>query len=799
LKDASLRVRVEKNEFKWAELTGLMVDVKFTIQGRLLHLKGGLESGRYENGKVSALGSITLQAPFEYVMGSITAKLNSGTLKVSVENSEFQWAEVTNVSAEVSFKLGGTDSQGREKELKLGGEIVKGKYDKDGNFDLEGSISLLSPVELFHAGKFTATLESATVGFKIEQNELKEISASGRASLVVDAGTGNNISGYLEVSWRRVGTEDKFSGKGKLTVSMLEGKLTGEIDAELFENGNWTIKGTLDYVMNEHIGGKIGVEMDQELDPILSGELRITNKQLHPGLDLINIDKAIVPAIAVNFYGLNLGIGCDAEFVVKLLPVMFNATIGISDFRPLHMNMPRFDATAEVSTGVQLVAAVKPYLAMFLGATGFEAGIKCQGKVALEATLAVTGSLGLHADGNKFWGELGFGISFEPELVLGFQPLAYAKLGSEQWDYGLTEELEYRFSLFKFEWSKEYKFGDDGQTAEAGPSAAPTAVPGTPVQEQEAPAEQEAATQTAAPAPTVSQDSPGIAPETEPDDGGDGEKSDMQKKMEEIQEWATHIGNVAKLIGFMVDVVTLSLLIAPFLGPAAPIAPLIAIVIAMVKNSMGPSDFVAAFESLAWLLGKAMEWIASLLPDWFIEAWEEIKRLMSLGARGMAEEVSTKIKEACPQIIPAPWADVAQPLFDWAASMAYELIMAFEGFNPINPLDWIILLLKLMWAGISGAKELIEAFEEAGSRLVKLIQELVYSGDIVVHCTDVDDWGMNPWKVRCHLPGICDVSYGPSDDEWLWLICQFANGILKNTFGVRPNTNTSTSDYGFDY
>ena len=268
----------------------------------------------------------------------------------------------------------------------------------------------------------------------------------------------------------------------------------------------------------------------------------------------------------------------------------------------------------------------------------------------------------------------------------------------------------------------------------------------------------------------------------------------MQQKMQRIALIAEKFGQLAALIGFIVDVIAIGLLLT-FLGP---VGWLVAVVIALIKAG-GPGAIIDGFAALAWFISELAAWIWSLMPDWFQNAWQTIQNIIAKGAAGAAKEVSGNIRDACPQLIAAPWADVAQPMFDWAASLAEKLIMAFEGFNPANPLDWILLILKLMLGALSGIKELIEAIQEVGKRLAKLIRTLVYQGEIVVHCTDIDDWGMNPWLVKCNLPGICSIKWGPNDDTWLWTICQFANGILKRWFGATPNTNTHTSDYGFYY
>ena len=96
-----------------------------------------------------------------------------------------------------------------------------------------------------------------------------------------------------------------------------------------------------------------------------------------------------------------------------------------------------------------------------------------------------------------------------------------------------------------------------------------------------------------------------------------------------------------------------------------------------------------------------------------------------------------------------------------------------------------------------GFLDLIEAFCDSLSELKKLVQKLCYDGRIVATCLDPDDWGKNPWRWSCDIPGMYSGS-GEGDDLVNWGIGNGVAYLLKNTFGCTPNTNTS-SDYGFDY
>jgi len=793
LESGKVGVKVVASEVKHFTFDDIVVRVEVKNigpQNQTIKVKGTINNGKYENGNIQFDASLSLESDFVYEQGNFKFTLcKGGSAGVKVENNAVKEVNVANLAAKAEAELMG-------RKLKISGSINSGKYSA-GNFDLNATLSLDSAFLLFDQGKFKATLTSASVTVDVKRGNLESVEADGRADLAVDFPSAD-ISGWLKVKYKhiRAGNKDTFSGSGKLSVKMLEGKLSGEVDVELKEDGSWKIKGEVTYKMNDLIQGKIGMEMDADLDPILSGTIELRNKELYPGRDLISQHMPLVPPVAINVYGVNLGIGVDAGFKVALRPVTFNASIGVSNFRPFHAKMPRFDASAEVTGGLDLEAYVTPYLFLALGAGSVLAGIKAEGKVALEVPVVLTAGLDLFADGTKFGGAFKVGASVRPKIVLTISPKLFAQAGSSSADYTFMGPYRYEFpELFTFDWNKTFKFGDEGQKTDAGGGTPATQeASGTQKQEKEAKAEREAPPSQTTTDPSVSKDQPKIGEEQGNEPGGGGQMGEMQEKFEEIQEWATHVAAVAKLFGFVVDV-GVSMAIFSFLGPFAPI---VAIVIGMIKNDFGISDLKQGFVSMGWLLGKAAEWVWSMVPDWFKNAWQKIRDLINMGARAAAQTVGKEIRDWAKGSIAAPWGDVLYPLFDWCAGMAETFILAFEGVSITNPLSWVKLLLKLVIGAISGIKNLFRAIERMFDQLCKVIRQLTYDGEIVMTCLDVDDFAKNPWYYRVALPGVGTWS-DRGDDTVVWGICNLGNGILKNVFGVRPNTNVNTSDYGFDY
>jgi hypothetical protein len=782
---ATLTVCVEKSAFKYAELTSVEIDVEVTVGGKKIELGGTITKGRYENGKIDFEGSIELKNDFEYKLDPVTAVLKKGgSLKVVVEQSEFQYAEITNVTATIDIKLG-------DKEIKLEGSITKGKYDKAGKVDLEASISLVSPVVLFDLNNFKATLSSATVGVKVVQSALTEMTAEGRADLAVTGIAGADISGYLQVKWTYTGGDSKFSGKGKLTVSMLEGKLTGEIDAELFEDGKWDIKGTLTYKMNEFITGEIGVEMDQDLDPTLNGKITVEGVELIPGRDLFNMSVPIIPwistTVVVVVVPITLGFGVDFGFKVSLLPVTFGAEIEITNFKPLHEAMPDFSVMASLSTGLNVGLALEPYATLGIGVGGIlEAGFKLKGGIHIDAPITVEPYLKLESKGGKFSGELGFKVNVSIGASLTAEGTVYAAALGQMIEWG-PDFLKGSWDLgelFSYDWEAAYKFGDSGNETTGPSQGSGGGVDSAPEPASEMAEESSVGSEfgdakkasDSAPGPVVDEES------TKADEPDGGPMAEFKEKMDEAMEWAEHLGNFANFVGFVVSAVTLGLLLS-FLGP---IGFLIAAVIGILLAG-GPSKIMDGINSMFWLIGKGAAIIGGLLPDWVGEIMEVIEGGADYAAGKLYEWGAGNLGE---------WWPVFEPIFGFLKGKAEEFTMAFQKMD--GSVDGLIEgLVDLIVSASGSLLEVCEAFGGCLSELCKLVVKLTYDGRIVATCLDPDDWGKNPWKWSCEIPGVITAS-GQGDDLVNWGIGNGLSYLLKNTFGASPNTNTS-SEYGFDY
>ena len=161
-----ITVEVKQSEFKEATFN-LTVQAGITIKGDVLKLKGPVEGKINDSYDIDFYGSITVMADFTKTFGdsvSVTLK-EGGKLGVEVEQSEFQWAELENITVEVNIDIGG-------KDLKLGGEINKGKYYTN-SIDFKGSLSLLEDFN-YKKNPISITLASGgDVDVTVKENELK--------------------------------------------------------------------------------------------------------------------------------------------------------------------------------------------------------------------------------------------------------------------------------------------------------------------------------------------------------------------------------------------------------------------------------------------------------------------------------------------------------------------------------------------------------------------------------------------------------------------------------------------------
>ena len=428
----------------------------------------------------------------------------------------------------------------------------------------------------------------------------------------------NDMRGRFEVNWSNETGTDVYAGAGEVEFSLFNDPATGRkteglVGAEYNEDDTFTLKGDIDYQINSILGGQISVEVDQTLDPIISGTLGLTNVPLVEGRELFNMDIPILPKQSVPvFTGVNLDFGANAGLGLDMAPLTMSASIGIENFRPLaeQVSVPDFVAELELNWGMGFFAAAAAFAGVSGGVPGANLGVGLEGEVKLSADLNINPRGRLRAAGGKFGGELGIGVTLAPTLDLFARPYVQATLGSE-FRYDLAEWQMPLGELFSFEWGTTYAWGDEGASdTKSGASDAP-ALPAPSQDTQAKTTEQSGGVETSGKSGSDIQGGPqlGQGPETENKESG-GEANEMMEKIEQVQKIAEGVGAAASLIGELMQFIG-----AASFGPAG-----IVILLAwkLFKEGMGYFNRLKDdLNKVLDALDELMSIVSPYMPDWW--------------------------------------------------------------------------------------------------------------------------------------------------------------------------------------
>ncbi|MBN1947168.1 MAG: hypothetical protein JW797_15970, partial [Bradymonadales bacterium] len=779
-------ISVKKGDLK--EVGG---SIAFKVTDKGGDLIVGSAEGKWEakTGKFTGGGGIFLGRDLDFTVGDFTIKFK----KDSGGGGKVEDSKLIELSGRLTCEIW-------DKDGKFVTVEASGKYNAvDNNIEhAEGSLTLNRPWSLLGGKIIVSNVKGSGL---IKDNKIRSVSGSAE----IDMPDWNIKGGFTKISWSNLTGQDVYEGSGWLHVKLLGGKVEGRVTVRKFKavggSTEFDVGGEVKYQLNKYLGGKLTVDIDQNLDPKLGGTLEINNAELYPGRDLINKVVEIVPPVGASVYGITFGAGCDAALKVQLLPVLFSGNIGVSNFYPLRMNVPRFDMTFGVSTGVKLQASLIPYLFLGLGVPSVSAGVKLKGRVSLNVPVVVSAGLHLFADESTFGGDFTVGASIRPSLELGFQPVLYARAGGASTpDYPLMEEKTYTFpDLFVFEWNKKFLFGDAGHDEAAGGGAPAPQPSGGPVTQ-----EQQAATSATAPVeqeptgPAVDNQQPdiGAAEQTSGQGGQDGQASEMEQKFKRIEEIAGHIANIAALVEFAADVLTYGTLLS-FIQPFPLNYLVCALGVVLIKHG-GSFQFLAdGVKSLVWLIGELADWIWGLMPPWLKNIWARFKALYDMGAAAAAKTVGQDIRAACNNIFGSTWGPVLQPLFDWLADRASNLISAL-GELTANPITWVKCILMIVADAISGVVDFFRALGRVIRNIKKLLEKLVREGDIAAIDLDTDDWCKDPFGTYINIPSLLEgYRSGPSDDCGPWAVGMAVQWGI-DTFLDVPKSHRGSKD-GWDY
>jgi len=614
------------------KLTEVHGNVPFKIyDAKAEPLITGSAEGHYysDTKKFSGSGDIRLGRDVEFPIGGgkLVFKKGSGGGGTVTDN------ELRRLSG--TLKVDIWDSTGAIVGLEAEGTFnaVTNKIER-----LQGTASLLRPIDVGGTGANAfLRIETLTGTALVENNELKEL--SGALDIVLPRL--NNMRGHFEGGWQKGAGTDIFWGSGWIQFTLFDDaatgrKLSGKVDGSYQKNGNFNIHGNVDYKLNHMIGGSLGVEVDQNLDPILSGTLVVSNVTLVQGRDLFKWGKdftllrttvAAGPVPIAMAGGVNVGIG------LSMLPLTFGASIGVRNFKPLSQNVkvPDFTARAELSTGLRMAASLKPWFSIGVGIAGVaSAGLALQGEASIGVDVNVTPYAELVGEGGVYSGTLGVGLNVVGSGALAITPQVYAELLGNRWPYDLAELRHELGPLFSFDYNYSFPFGDrpaaPTQGGATSTSTTTAAAESRKIEGHKTPPPADAATSGAANRPAAvpgGADMNAASPDSQQGAQREGPMGELMQKIDSIQEWGAKIGAIAKVGGDLVNMLMFMITIPPPFGIAVAGAYL---AYKLISGGLTIESIVLAATTV-WDLITSIDVsaLASLLPDWLVSLWNQIK------------------------------------------------------------------------------------------------------------------------------------------------------------------------------
>ena len=480
---------------------------------------------------------------------------------------------------------------------------------------VEGSASLLRPMEPL--GEGILVINSLSGKARVEDNKLKW--AEGEGKFEVPAL--NDMKGQINARYENNGGEEVYTGKGKLNFTLFNEpdkgrEMKGEIDAELMKGGKFKVKGEADYSMSEMISGKVGVEMDEKMDPTINASMTVT-EELLPAQDLFQMKMDLIPHTDVPIYGpISLGFGARGSMGLATRPLNFETTIGVSNWKPMSEgNVPDFEADLGLDWGLDFNAMLAAYLTLGLTVGIGSAGAGIRGEVELSAPLDISPYGKLKGSDGKFTGELGVGIKLEPQLTLAAVPFVMAQLkGFDPLEHDFTRFESELGPIFSFEWGTKYTFGDEDKQEDASAASLDS---GAPTQSDK---EHSKAPEVGTDKIGTPQSAPG-GPELESGDkiagksgserasSGSDEMSELMDTIDTVTVLAEGLGALAYLLGLLVDLITALMT----MGPAGLI---VVLAWKIVTGELTWSRLVDAVEKVVEAVETAAELLRPHLPDW---------------------------------------------------------------------------------------------------------------------------------------------------------------------------------------
>ncbi len=632
----------------------------------------GQAEGRYsaDTKKFSGSGSVYLGRDVRYPIGggALVFKKGSGGGGTVTDNKLLQLTGILKVDIH--------DSRGPMVGFEADGvyNAVTNKIER-----MRGTATLLRPIDVGGEGaRAFLRIEQLTGSALVENNELKEL--TGGLDIVLPRL--NNMRGHFEGGWQKSAGADVFWGSGWIDFTLFNDtatgrKVSGRVEGNYQKNGNFSVTGNVDYKLNNMIGGSLGVTVDQNLDPILSGTLVVSNVTLVQGRDLFKWGKdftllrttvAAGPVPIAMAGGVNIGLG------LSMLPLTFNASIGVSNFKPLSQNVkvPDFTARAELNTGLRMAASLKPWFSIGVGVAGVaSAGLALQGEAGVNVDVNITPFAELTGRAGVYSGNLGVGLNIVGSGALALTPQVYAELLGQRWPYDLTEIRHELGPLFSFDYNYSFPFGDrPAAPAQGGGGAAQTtsaAAETRRIEGHKTPPPPAPGTGGTANRPGPTQGGPDLnAANTDSAQGAqrEGPMGELMQKIDRIQEWGAKIGAIAKVGGTLVSMLMFMVTIPPPFGIALAGAYL---AYKIVTGGLTFGDIVTAATTIWDLIQQIdLSGLTRLLPAWLVNLWNSIKgKSLDELLISMIDRMSSWLSETFPS---------AAPVIDALAGVARTVI-----------------------------------------------------------------------------------------------------------------------------
>lgn len=591
----------------------------------------GKAEGRYssEEKKFSGSGSVYLGRDVEFPIGGgkLVFKKGSGG-GGKVVNNELN--ELTG-----TLKVDVWDANGPMVGLTADGKFnaVTKTLER-----VEGTAKLLRPISIGGEGdQAFLRIDSLEGSALVENNELKKI----EGSLGITLPKLNNMKGVFSGGWQKTASEDLFWGKGWIDFTLFKDpakgrEVSGKVEGEYRKDKTFNIKGEVAYKLNPMIGGKLGVEVDQTLDPKLSGTLEVTNVTLVQGRDLFkwgkdfNLFRTTVMAGPVPIAmagGVGVGLG------LSMRPLTFSAAIGVSNFRPLSAKaqVPDFFAKAELNTGLRFAAALKPWFSIGVGIPGVaSAGLALQGEAGVNVDVNISPYAELKGQAGVYSGNLGIGLEIVGSGHLALTPQVYAELIGKKWPYNLTEIRHDLGKLFSYNYNFGIPFGDQPAAPQEGGGGASkqsaAAAQTTKIAGHKSPPPKDPATSGAPVRPGPVKGGPDMNAANNDSKAGaerEGPMGDLMRKIDQVQDWAAKIGAVAEVGGTLVSMLMFMVTIPFPFGVAVAGAYL---AYKLISGSLKLETIVTAAKTVWELIASIdLSGITKLLPEWLVNLWNKIK------------------------------------------------------------------------------------------------------------------------------------------------------------------------------